>query len=215
MPDLFQLPNGSRVRKGSAFNMEIPRTIVEPAIVGTDKAGNQHIEKAARETESSSSQYFPDNWLHVATPAMLEVLGIVALEEEQPADPRFYFSNEGPVKKGVVTQVVTPRDIEDIQRSLTSEIKELARGTILARFSIEKQQTMSMRLAAIERLRAAGDAVGDDQNELYDQILADQGWIEDVLMHGQDLELEVAKLRTAKAAETWYSKPWDWPEYDE
>lgn len=209
MADLFQLPDGRRIRKGQAFELMESRDRVQAAVIVTDDAGNESIKTPAKIVAGEEGKYYPDNWLGLASPAMLKKLGIEPLEEEQPADGRFYFSSEGPVKKGVVTQIVSPREIEDVQRWLVQDVKDQARSQILALFPLEKQQTMSMRLAAIGRIEEPSEA----DVALQDQIIANQEWIEDVLAHSDALEDEIAKLKTAKAAEAWYAKPWEWPEF--
>jgi hypothetical protein len=200
MADLYLLPDGRRVRRGSDFSLPTKRTRIEAAIIGTDKAGNQFVEKPPYATTDVGAKYFPSNWLHVATPAMLKAEGIEPIEEDRDADQRFYHVGEGPIKKGRLTKIAKPRAIKDIQAMLLREVKDQARGHILSRFSLEKQATMQRRLANTETSVA-------ERKKIIDGFV----WIDDVLTHCDKLEAQIARLGNAQAAEKWAAKPRAWP----
>lgn len=211
MADLYKLPDGRLIRRGNAFSIALPRTVVVPAVVGTDEDGNQYIAEPAKLMDTEVAQSVPANWLQIASAKQLEAFGIEPIEEEPDADQRFFSSAPLDVRDGVLRKNHVERPIEQLRRWLSDETKRQAADLIQQHYPLADQvndQSLQIELANV----AVPDTA--DDRELR-RIRKRQGWVKEVRAYMRSLIDDIEALTNASEAKAWLETPAEWPEWPE
>ncbi len=211
MADLYQLPDGRLIRRGTPFTLTETRKRVAPAIVGTADNGDQFIEKPAELVDVEESRLFPSNWLGAANGQELKARGITAIEEQPDPDTRYFMVSPGEVKDGVLTKHILPRPIEQLRKWMIDEARRQAGDLITQHYPlIEQTNDLAFRLGIADV--AVPDSADDRELKLAKRR---QAWIHDVKQYMRDLIADIEKLETAADAQAWHGTPADWPPFPE
>lgn len=212
MADLYQLPDGRMIRRGTAFSLTEIRKRVVPAVIGTDEAtGDQFIAEPAKLVDAEQGRQFPANWLQIASKDMLDLFGIKPLTEQPDPDTRFFMVSPGGIVNGVLTKHVLPRPIDQLRRWLIDDTRRQATDLIQLHYPLADQ--VNDQQFQIELVNVAVPDTADDK-ELR-KIKKRQGWMRDVKAYMRDLIADIEALTTAEDAKVWHSTPAEWPVWPE
>lgn len=179
----YQLPGGKVVSVNDSFVCPVPVTVGEETVM--------------------QNQTHPRGWLRTASEQDLADRGITIVNDPTPVivDHRFYFQS------GVGDPV--PKSLDQIRPMFIGQIKDQARGIILAAFPEWKQANMTARGVELTMKVASGGAMTSEEIAEAASLQAAWDWIKSVRSHSNELEDEVMELEFDDLV-TW--QPHDWPE---